>query len=513
MSQLTNMLMINLALFTPLLSLLFSTTNRRWEVAYISRLIGLFSALAIWICTLLNVDINHAFPLIHFTGLSSTAFLLVHFIGFIVLNYARRNFELDSNNQRFLQWFLITLFSVMVTVVSNHLLLLWLGWVSISISLHQLLMFYPQRYRAVLAAHKKFIFARTAEILLSIAFLIIYSEHGTGFIDHIFAQYPLQNLSINLHIAAILIANVVLIKCAQLPLHGWLIQVVESPTPVSALLHAGIINMGGILLLMFAPLFSQSLPAQALVLVVASVSAILATLVMMTITSVKVKLAWSTIAQMGLMLVECALGLYTLALLHLLAHSVYKAHAFLTAGEAVNHHVLQESLQASTTRMDWKIALAVTLGILFTAIYFGWIIAPYSPWIILAGSVLVLLANRNVLSTPFRSIAPIVILVMMYLVLKGAVATLLPNIQQDYHWYSDLFVSLIFLALFAAYIVLFVIRHQALRRHILPLLNAGFYLDEWSTRITLRIWPISLPKKQAKFKLQQEFKNEIIKHS
>lgn len=93
-------------------------------------------------------------------------------------------------------------------------------------------------------------------MLLGIAFLILYAEHGTGYIDRIFNQYPLPQLSLQLHIAALLIANVVLIKCAQLPLHGWLVQVVESPTPVSALLHAGIINLGGLLLLMFAPLFS-----------------------------------------------------------------------------------------------------------------------------------------------------------------------------------------------------------------------------------------------------------------
>jgi len=509
MSQTINMLMINLALLTPVFSLLFSTTNRKWEIAYVARLIGLLSALAIWVCTMLNVDINHAFSLINFTGLTSTVFLLVHFIGFIVLNYARRNFELDPNNQRFLQWFLITLFSVMVTVVSNHLLLLWLGWVSISICLHQLLMFYPQRYRAALAAHKKFIFARTAEILLGIAFLIIYAEHGTGFIDRIFVSYPLQSLSINLHIAAILIANVVLIKCAQLPLHGWLIQVVESPTPVSALLHAGIINMGGMLLLMFAPLFSQSLPAQALVVIVASTSAVMAALVMMTITSVKVRLAWSTIAQMGLMLVECALGLYTLALLHLLAHSIYKAYAFLTAGEAVNQHVLQQQLQVSTTKFDWMIALAVTLSTLSAAIYYGWVSAPYSPWVLLAGTAAVLLANRNVCLKPIAAIVPIIALIAFYVALKVGISTLLPNMQHDYYWQSDLLVSVLFVGLFIAYFALFEMKHKALRRRVLPLLNAGFYLDEWSTRFTLRIWPISLPKKQAKFKIEQELKNEI----
>jgi NADH:ubiquinone oxidoreductase subunit 5 (subunit L)/multisubunit Na+/H+ antiporter MnhA subunit len=509
MNQVINTILINLALFTPLIALLFSTSSRRWEIAYATRLAGLISAAAIWACVVFNVDIIHPFPLVHFTGVSSTVLLLVHFIGFIVLNYASRNFELDADNQRFLQWFLITLFSVMVTVVSNHLLVLWLGWVSISVSLHQLLMFYPLRYRAALAAHKKFIFARTAEVLLGIAFLLIYAEHGNAYIDQIFAQYPLQDLSVNLHIAAFLIANVVLIKCAQLPLHGWLIQVVESPTPVSALLHAGIINLGGLLLLLFAPLFSQSLPAQALVVIVASVSAVMAALVMMTITSIKVRLAWSTIAQMGLMLVECALGLYTLALLHLLAHSVYKAYAFLTAGEAVNQHVLQQQLQASSTQFDWAIASAVTLTALSTAIYYGWVTAPYSPWILLTGTAIVLLANRNVRATPLTAIVPIVALIALYITLKDVISTLLPNMQHDYYWQSDLLVSVLFVGLFVAYFTLFEMQHKALRRHVLPLLNAGFYLDEWSTRVTLRIWPISLPKKQAKFKIEQELKNEI----
>jgi len=509
MNQIINTVFINLALFTPLIALLFSTTNRRWQIAYAARLVGLLSAATIWCCVVFNVDIIHAFPLIHFTGVSSTVLLLVHFIGFIVLNYAHRNFELDADNQRFLQWFLITLFSVMVTVVSNHLLLLWLGWISISVSLHQLLMFYPQRYRAVLAAHKKFIFARTAEVLLGVAFLLIYAEHGNAYIDQIFAQYPLQSLSVNLHIAAFLIANVVLIKCAQLPLHGWLIQVVESPTPVSALLHAGIINLGGLLLLLFAPLFSQSLPAQALVVIVASASAVMAALVMMTITSVKVRLAWSTIAQMGLMLVECALGLYTLALLHLLAHSLYKAYAFLSAGEAVKQHVLQQQLQASTTKFDWAIALAITLSSLSAGIYYGWVNAPYSPWVLLAGTAIVLLANRSVRANPMTAIMPVAALIAFYVMLKSSIANLLPNIQHDYYWQSDLLASVLFVGLFVAYFALFEMQHKALRQRLLPLLNAGFYLDEWSTRVTLRIWPISLPKKQAKFKIEQELKNAI----
>ena len=110
-------------------------------------------------------------------------------------------------------------------------------------------------------------------------------------------------------VAAILLAITALIKCAQLPLHGWLIQVVEAPTPISALLHAGIINLGGFLLLSFAPLIAFSVDAQWVLLIIAGLSTLISALVMMTRISIKVKLAWSTCAQMGLMLIECALGL------------------------------------------------------------------------------------------------------------------------------------------------------------------------------------------------------------
>ena len=133
-----------------------------------------------------------------------------------------------------------------------------------------------------------------------------------------------------------------MLKCAQLPVHGWLIQVMEAPTPVSALLHAGVVNLGGFLLIRLGTLVADVPAAQALLVVVGSVTAVVAALVMMTRISIKVSLAWSTCAQMGFMLMQCGLGLHDLALLHLVAHSLYKAHAFLGAGGAVEQNRLQQ---------------------------------------------------------------------------------------------------------------------------------------------------------------------------
>lgn len=89
------------------------------------------------------------------------------------------------------------------------------------------------------------------------------------------------------------------LKCARLPFHGWLIQVMEAPTPVSALLHAGVVNLGGVVLLRFAPVVDRAVETRALLVVVGVLTAVVASLVMTTRVSVKVSLAWSTCARWG----------------------------------------------------------------------------------------------------------------------------------------------------------------------------------------------------------------------
>jgi NAD(P)H-quinone oxidoreductase subunit 5 len=109
----------------------------------------------------------------------------------------------------------------------------------------------------------------------------------------------------------------------------------ETPTPVSALLHDGVINAGGFLLVRFADVMVLAPGVLAALAMIGGFTAILGALVMLTQPAVKTALAWSTVAQMGFMMLECGLGLFPLALLHILAHSLYKAHAFLACGEAV----------------------------------------------------------------------------------------------------------------------------------------------------------------------------------
>jgi NAD(P)H-quinone oxidoreductase subunit 5 len=136
-------------------------------------------------------------------------------------------------------------------------------------------------------------------------------------------------------VAAGLLALAALLKSAQFPTHGWLTEVMETPTPVSALLHAGVINAGGFVLIRFADVMLLAPGVLAVLAMIGGFTALFGSLVMLTQPAVKTSLAWSTVAQMGFMIMQCGLALFPLALLHIVAHSLYKAHSFLASGGAV----------------------------------------------------------------------------------------------------------------------------------------------------------------------------------
>ncbi|HMY37862.1 MAG TPA: NADH-quinone oxidoreductase subunit L, partial [Marinagarivorans sp.] len=446
----------------PLLLLGAAHRLGAWRLAQWLGGAGLLLALALW-CAALPSPLTSGVLRLGFV--QASLLVLVSLLGWLIYRYGASNFRGDQDGPRFLRGLAGVLLAVQTLLLADHLLLFWAAWVMVSISLHQLLLFYPERPRARLAAHKKFLIARSAEALLALAIGLLYSQSGSFSLAANMAQLTGGELAWPLTLAALCLALVALLKCAQLPLHGWLIQVVEAPTPVSALLHAGVINLGGVLLLLFAPLISQVAVAQWLLLLVAAPSAVLAALIMTTRISVKVRLAWSTCAQMGLMLVECALGLYELALLHLFAHSCYKARAFLTAGSAVNEHQLEQLGAALGCRplpqlAHWLGACALALPLLAGA---AWVMAglwpgpsgSFVPWLLLglaftswaaqhlakqgvAGPVGSVLHRLYLLGSGAATVS---VLIAVYLGLKTAIALGLPTAHGAVSLAADLWVA------------------------------------------------------------------------
>lgn len=301
--------------------------------------------------------------------ISTLLFVLVGFVGTIVLNFSRTYLDGESRQGAFLGWMSLTLGSVILLVLSNSLLLLALAWIATSLFLHRLLLFYPGRPRARQAAMKKFLFARMGDVVLLGGTICLFYQTGTTDITAINSIARQADGSLLLTGSAILLAAAAILKSAQFPFHGWLVEVMEAPTPVSALLHAGVINAGGFLLIRFSDVMIGSPGVLAVLVLIGGFTALFASIVMLTQPAVKTSLAWSTIAQMGFMILQCGLALFSLALLHILAHSLYKAHAFLSSGSAVEK-VAQTRRPGSVAIPDlmaiarsFLVAIAIYLGI------------------------------------------------------------------------------------------------------------------------------------------------------
>ena len=266
---------------------------------------------------------------------SATMLVLVAFVGWIVLRYSASYLDGEARQGAFLGWMATTLAVVLLLVQAGNLVHLVLAWIATSLSLHRLLLFYGTRVQAVRAARKKFIVARIGDAALLGAAILLYLAYGTLDIATILAAARGGPAPVSAGWAAGLLALAAVLKSAQFPAHGWLTEVMETPTPVSALLHAGVINAGGFLLIRFADVMLLSPAVLALLVMVGGFTALFAGLAMLSQSAVKNSLAWSTIAQMGFMTMQCGLALFGLALLHIVAHSLYKAHAFLASGTAV----------------------------------------------------------------------------------------------------------------------------------------------------------------------------------
>jgi NAD(P)H-quinone oxidoreductase subunit 5 len=273
----------------------------------------------------------------YYDTVSAVMLVLAAFLAVAVIRFSGNYLAGNPDQGRFFKWLSVTAGCVLLLVVSGNLALFVLSWSATSLALHKLLTFYPDRPAAMMAARKKFLFSRLGDIALLAALWTAWHAFGTLDYAPLFAAASgdagersgsIQGIALLLVLAAVL-------KSAQFPFHGWLPDTMETPTPVSALMHAGIINAGGFLIIRFSPLMAKAPHALELLAAVGGFTALFGSLVMITQTSVKRTLAFSTVAQMGFMMLQCGLGAFALALLHIVAHSLYKAHAFLSSGSVI----------------------------------------------------------------------------------------------------------------------------------------------------------------------------------
>ena len=275
--------------------------------------------------------------MILYDSLSSLMLALVSFVGWVVCQYSIRYLDGEPGQGRYFKWTGFTIGAVSLTILSGNLLGFLAAWMMASLGIHKLLLQYPDRVAAQRAAWTKFAISRIGDCAILAAIYFYYSQFETLDLRQLFA---LCTADANSQLFAVqaggwLLAVGAITKSAQIPFHSWMPLAMETPTPVSALMHAGIVNAGGYLMLRTSPMLLAVAEAKVLLVTVGGATAILASLMMITQTAVKKKLAYSTISQMGFMLLQCGLGAYAVAMLHIMAHSLYKAHAFLSSGSVL----------------------------------------------------------------------------------------------------------------------------------------------------------------------------------
>jgi len=267
-------------------------------------------------------------------GVACTMLALVALVGFAVCRYSLRYLDGDPARNRYFRAVALTLGSVSAAALLGHLGWFLAAWVGASAGLHRLLLHDDSRPAARRAAWTKFAVSRVGDLLLVAALVLAWRAFGTLDMGRMFAAMA-DGAPDGAGAVAALIALGALAKSAQLPFHVWLPETLDTPTPVSALMHAGVVNAGGFLVVRTSPLFAGAEGALTTLTLIGAATAALGSLVMLTQPSVKKALAHSTVAQMGLMMLQCGLGAYSAAMLHIVAHSLYKAHAFLASGSAV----------------------------------------------------------------------------------------------------------------------------------------------------------------------------------
>lgn len=348
--------------------------------AIISILVAAISCLLVFENGMLQSELIGAYGFgfsIRLDSVSVIMLSMISLLAFIIIKFSRNYLDGDRRQGAFIGRLVATIASVQLLVLSGNLGLLMVSWMLTSISLHRLLAFYRDRPRAQIAARKKFILARLGDVCLLVAIGLLYGQFGSGNLEVIFQSIQsgaFAELSFQaIEGAAFFLVLAAVFKSAQFPTHGWLIEVMETPTPVSALLHAGLLNAGPFLIIRMAMVMDVSSVAPIILMIIGGFTALFASVVYLTQTSVKTALGYSSIAHMGFSLMVCGMGAYAAAMLHLVAHSFYKAHSFLSSGSVIDvvrgSKVAAEIKSVSPLHMAGGIVMAM---VLYSGFVFLW---------------------------------------------------------------------------------------------------------------------------------------------
>jgi NAD(P)H-quinone oxidoreductase subunit 5 len=343
--------------------------------------------------------------------------ILVAFIGAIVWLFSYQYMRGDTGYRKFLGLLPVLVFSIGIMVCADNLFLLLAAWILSNLLLIRLMVHKPQWKAARMSGWltaKTLLFGFSC---LMSAFMLLYYQTGHVSIQDILNAPNLRSPLIS--IAIVLIALGAMTQSAIWPFHRWLASSLNSPTPVSAIMHAGLVNGGGFLLARFATLFVVQPNIMTLIFILGIITAVIGTLWKLMQHDVKRMLACSTIGQMGFMIAQCGLGLFPAAIVHLCWHSLFKAHLFLASGGVVREKKLCMNEPVRYT----SFVLAVLCGIVGSYL-FSWV--THKTWFTNDTSILLLVMTFIAATSFALSLLnrPSLKIILMSVILTSIVSTI-----------------------------------------------------------------------------------------
>jgi len=281
--------------------------------------------------------------------LAAAMLLLVTIVSGLVHVYTIGYMRGDAGYARFFSYIALFTFSMLMLVMADNFLQLYVFWEAVGLCSYLLIGHWYERKAASDAAMKAFIVNRVGDFGFGLGVMLVFALFGTLQYEQVFAQaashahetlnllpfggaWPVNVLTL---LCLLLFAGAVG-KSAQVPLHVWLPDAMEGPTPISALIHAATMVTAGVFMVArFATLYNLSPTAMAVVAVVGGVTAIFAATIALTQNDIKRIVAYSTVSQLGYMMMACGLGAYTAGIYHLLTHGAFKALLFLGCGSVI----------------------------------------------------------------------------------------------------------------------------------------------------------------------------------
>jgi len=263
--------------------------------------------------------------------------LVITGVGGLIVTYAVGYMEKedDPSYARFFTYMDVFVFSMLLLVLAGNFIFLIIGWALVGLSSYFLIGFWYHRRSAVLAARKAFVMNVIGDVGMILGtFVLFVTFHATTY-KGVFLG--IHGDTTSLELAAFLLLVGAVAKSAQIPLHTWLPDAMEGPTPVSALIHAATMVTAGVYLVgRMHPIYDLAVYAHGAVAIVGAVTALFAATIAIVQTDIKRVLAYSTMSQIGYMFLAVGIGAYTAGFFHLLSHAFFKALLFMAAGNVIH---------------------------------------------------------------------------------------------------------------------------------------------------------------------------------